>query len=794
MKTVWRHLGRYKGYSLVNIIGLAVGLACCLLIMIWVQHEFSFDRFHARGDRIFRVFNELTLNAQVQTIPVTSGMLGPTAVQSIPEAEAAVRFIPMGNKTVKYGEKEFREDRILYADPDIFSVFSFLLIAGQPDSALAAPDTAVITEKTARKYFGAESPLGKVVKIGGHPYSITGVMADVPRDSHLRFDVLCSFKNYAAENRVDVEYWGSINIFTYLLLAPEADSDSLLVKLNRLSEEKIGKSLKKINGGLKVFLQPLCDIHLDSQFEQDIAETSDRSNVILFAVAAFFILLIACINFINLTTARFADRALDVGLRKTLGASRGSLIMQFFAESFVVALLAALLAVLLASLALPLLNAISGQDFSQAVLGEPLFLAGVTLLTALVGVLAGSYPALFLSSFAPVQTLRGRLKTGAASATFRKTMVVGQFAVSIALIIGTITVFKQLDFLRNKHLGFNKEQVMVLPLPYSQSVSPATARDEFATVRGISGAALSSDLPGRDFNMRNFVPEGRTPKEAVLMQTMNADDRFVTTLGLLMAKGRNFSPEMKTDPDEAVLINETAMARLGWQDPQGKTISLAAISDGKTVYVEKRIVGVLKDFHTLSLHQKIEPLAIDNSMQGPQLLSLRFEGQRLPDIMAALKDKWRRLFPDMAFDSFFLDESFARMYQAEERLNKIFTSFAVLAIFISCMGLFGLAAYMTEKRTKEVGIRKTLGASVSGIVFLLSREFGQWVLLANLVSWPLAYVFLSRWLEGFAYRTDIGIAVFILSGFLALLVAWLTVCYQAVRAARANPVDSLRYE
>ncbi len=795
LKLALRVIRRQKGYSLINTIGLAIGMACCLLIMLWVQNELSYDRFHDKGDRIFRVFQELTLNDRVRTAPETGAMMGPAAIQSIPEAEAAARILPMADTTVKYGEKEFRENHILFTDSEIFSVFSFPLVSGHSATALTAPYTVVLSEKTARKYFGAENPLGKVLQFGGgHAYSVTGVMKDVPRNSHLTFDILCSFASYAKENEYNASYWGNMETYTYFLLAPGADSRSFLAKLNRLSDENIGNKLKKINGGLKVFLQPLRDIHLHSGFESDMAEINDIKTVILFSGIALFILLIACINFINLATARFANRALEVGLRKTMGASRSSLVLHFFVETFVVAMLAAVLAILLTALALPVLNSIAGQEFPYSALSQPLFLLSVFLFTAMVGVLAGSYPAFFLSSFAPVQTMKGKLKAGAASATFRRILVVGQFTVSIALIIGTLTVFKQLRFIQNKNLGFTKEQVMVLPLPDRMAVTRETVREEFAAVNGITNAAISSDVPGVDINMNNYIPQGKTESEGVLMQTMAVDDHFLTTLGMTIVKGRNFSGDMKTDANEALLINETAADRLGWQDPIGKIVTRPAFSNGKHVSIKRKIVGVVKDFHTLSLHQKIEPLVMDNSSWGLRFLSLRFEGQRLPELITAVKAKWRQFFPAIGFDPFFLDEAFARRYQAEERLNKIFSSFAILAIFISCLGLFGLAAYMTERRTKEVGIRKVLGAPVSGIVLLLSREFSIWVLAANLVSWPLAYHFLTRWLEGFAYHARIGIGIFLVSGFSVLLIALLTVSFQAIRAARANPVDSLRYE
>jgi putative ABC transport system permease protein len=796
LKVALRVIRRQKGYSFINTVGLAIGMACCLLIMLWVQNELSFDRFHEKGNRIYRVIHELTLNNRVRTAPETSALLGPAATGSIPGVEQAVRVLPMGDTVVKWGGREFRERRILYADAEMLSVFSFPLVAGQAASALRAPYTAVVTETTARRYFGSASPLGKVLQLGsGLNYAVTGVMKDVPRNSHLTFDILCSFSSYVAENKIDAAYWGSMSVYTYVLLAPNTDSRSVLAKMSRILDENIGNKLKKINGGLKVFLQPLRDIRLRSNFESDMAETGDMATVILFCGIALFVLLIACINFVNLATARYAGRALEVGLRKTMGAGRGSLIAHFFAETLVVAALAAFLAFLLTALALPVLSAVSGQDFPRAILGQPVFLLGILIFTALVGILSGGYPALFLSSFSPAQTLKGDLRAGVAGTAFRRILVVGQFTVSIALIIGTLTVFRQIRFLRSKHLGFAKEQVMVLPLPLQTAMTPVTARDEFAAISGISAAALSSNVPGLGIDMINYTPQELSESESVLMQTLSADDRFLGTLGMVLVKGRNFSPDRMTDSQEAVLINETAAAILGWPDPLGKTLTRTAFnSQGESISLVTKIVGVVRDFHTLSLHKKIEPLVINNYQGNFRWFSLRFAGQRLPGVMAAVKAVSQRLFPAAGFDPIFLDETFGRMYQAEERLNRIFTSFAVLAVFISCLGLFGLAAFVTERRTKEMGIRKVLGASVSGIVILLSREFSAWVLVANLISWPMAYFFLARWLQGFAYRADLGAGVFIASGLLAMAIAWLTVGVQAFRAARANPVDSLKYE
>ena len=796
MKIAWRNIVRHKGYSFINIFGLAAGIACCILIMVWVQNEVSFDRFHSKSDRIYRLYNELTLNGQTRTAPVTSAPLAPALRQSFPEVEAAVRMSSYGNTAVKYGEREFRENQVYLADDSIFAVFSFPMIQGDPKSALSAAYTAVITEKTARRYFGSENPLGKVLKFGdGYEYAVTGVIKDIPGNSHLDIDILCSFATWISQNKPEAEMWGRISFSTYVLLAPGTDMKRFTAKMERLTDEKIGNDLKKVGGSLRFFLQPLTRIHLHSNFEMDFSNAGDIRTVYLFSAVAIFILLIACINFINLATARYANRALEVGLKKTLGASRGSLVRQFLGETFFVTFLAVLFACLMATLALPLLSSISGQEFSAVIFLQPLYLLSFALFVILVGVVAGSYPAFFLSSFDPIQTLKGKLKGGAAGSLFRRILVVSQFAISIALVIGTLIISDQNRFIRNKDLGFDKAHVLVLPLPQNKSISSAAVREEMASTPGVVHAGLSDELPGTGFKMTNFIPEGRSEKEALLMQRMDIDDQFLPALGMQIVRGRNFSRRMKTDAAEAVLINETAAARLGWKDPLGKRFSRQLRRpDGQQRTLTFKIIGIVKDFHTLSMHEKIEPLLIANNPESLALLSLRLQAGDMQGTISRLKEKWQQLYPGQIFDSFFLDESFGRMYEAEERFNKIFTSFSVLAVLISCLGLFGLAAYMTEKRTKEVGIRKVLGASTLRIMMLLTNEFSKWVLAANVIAWPLAYYFMNRWLQTFAYRTAIGPGIFLISGLAALSVALLTVGYQSIRAARANPVDSLRYE
>jgi putative ABC transport system permease protein len=791
-----RHIGRNRGYSAINIFGLAVGMASCLLIMVWVQNELTYDRFHANGGRIYRVVQELTLNGRSRTSPTSSAMLGPAAVLTIPTISQAARIEFQPRQMVMVGTREFREDAILFADSSFFSLFSFPLRAGQAATALVAPNTAVLSQRTARKYFGSENPIGKTIRFAsGRTYAINGVAQDPPTNSHLNFDIVCSFATWMEENQRDAQLWGRFGTSTYLSLAPGGDVFTALRQLNQLSDDNIGGRIKQRGGNLKVSLQPLYAIHLHSNFEGGQGGTGDIATVLLFSGVAVFILLIACVNFINLTTARFANRALEVGIKKTLGAQRLSLIRQFYVETFMVTGMATVLAVLMALLAMPWLTTVSGQEFSRALIFRLPFAAAIILLTLVAGGLAGIYPALYLSSFSPIQTLKGRLKAGAANAAFRKILVIGQFVISATLLIGTMTIVQQLDYIQNKNLGFNKNQVVVLAPPTRPGLNLETARHEFASIPGIVQASLSNAVPGLSLRIANFIPQGKSDRESLLMLFSDADAHLVPTLGLGLVQGRNFSVSMPTDPTASVLINETAAATLGWSNPLGKTISWSAPdAQGRRVDFSKRVIGVIKDYHTESLHQKIAPLVIGNDPQQFGFLSLRFAGGKATGIIDKLNATWHRLYSEVASDYFFLDEQFARMYQREEQLNQLFTTFALIAIFISCLGLFGLAAYMAVKRTREVGVRKVLGASTPSLVALLSLDFAKWVLIANFIAWPLAWLLMRNWLKNFAFHTTLSIPIFVLAGGLTLLLALATVSVQAIRAALVNPGSSLRNE
>jgi putative ABC transport system permease protein len=608
--------------------------------------------------------------------------------------------------------------------------------------------------------------------------------------------MLCSYDTWILLNEQQANSWGWMEQTTYLLTAPGVNFKTLEKKFEPFVYENLGAKIEKVGATFKIGLQPLTKIHLYSNFNDDTAKIGSIMYVYLFSGVALFILLIACINFVNLTTARYSNRALEVGLRKTLGASRISLIRQFLGETILVTFFAVIIGYLLALVLLPLLYSLTGQELNYRLLVQPWFLCALALSVLGIGVLAGSYPAIFLSAFQPVKTLKGNLKRGAASFALRRILVVGQFSISIALIVGTLIIYDQLQFIRNKQLGFNKDQVLTLPYPHnSQNWSVGSIRQELASVPGVMNVGFTSNVPGAGTDIRNFRPEGRTEEESILMEQLYVEPNLLPTLGIEIIEGRNFSESIQTDPSEAALINETTAKQLGWDDPIGKAIFIGGRGqNGKPIEFKKKIVGVVRDFHTRSLHNKIEPLTIFHNQAGFSVIAIKLAGGTISETVSKLRKKWERLFPDQLFSYSFLDESFDKMYRAEEQMNKIFTSFSLIAIIISCLGLFGLAAYMTEKRTKEVGIRKVMGASVAGILFLLSKEFTKWVLIANVIAWPTAYYFMNRWLQTFAYHIDLNVWKFILSGFMALLIAWITVSYQSIRIARSNPVKSLRYE
>ncbi|MGH7493666.1 MAG: ABC transporter permease [bacterium] len=808
LKIAMRNLRKHKVYSFINIMGLAIGIACCLLILLYVQDELSYDRFHRRAENIYRVALSGRARGEARLLQTarTPSPWAPVLAQDYPGVENYVRFkTPLSRWLISIPdtEKRFYEKGFYFADATVFEVFDFVLLQGDAREALKRPNTVVLTETTARKYFENANPMGKVIIAdNNYEFTVTGVMRAVPHHSHLRFDFLASFATLTApaNARGDFIYGANLDdftifglhpdIYTYLLLRPDFPAERLEQAMPAFLQKYAGSQLQRANLEITPFLQPLTAIHLHSHLDAEVSPNGDINYLYIFLAISLFILLIACINFMNLATARSANRAKEVGLRKVAGSDRGQIIKQFLGESILLALLATIIALVLVQTLLPWFNEMAGKHLYVS-LANGWFLLTILALVLLVGMVAGSYPAFFLSAFQPAAVLKGKLKLGAASASLRRVLVVAQFAASIIFIIGTVVVYRQLRYVQNQNLGFDKEHVLVIPVVdpparfrYQSFKNAALQNSEVLAV------SASASVPGGLIGDNLLHPEGIPENENVIMETLMVEHDFIATLGIAMAVGRDFSRDHPTDSTAAFIINEAAAKQFGWKE---------AALDKKLDWAnrrEARVIGVVKDFHLKSLHQKIEPLAIHLAYSPDSFVNMvvRLRPQNIPQTLAFLEEKWREVYPQHPFEYSFLDEDFDNLYRAEQVRGKIFGAFALLAIFIACLGLFGLAAFTAEQRTKEIGVRKVLGAAEAQIVFLLSKEFILLVLIANLVAWPIAYWAMRNWLQDFAYRTPLGLELFVLGGTLALVISLLTVSFQAIKAALANPVEALRYE
>ncbi|MBN2206288.1 MAG: ABC transporter permease [Candidatus Aminicenantes bacterium] len=795
-KIALRKARKQKAYSFINIAGLAVGLAACLLILVWVKDELSYDRYHEQADRVFRVAQSEEIGGVPAELAVAPFVSAPAFAAEIPEVETYARLLRGAPLAVVEGRK-FDLTDIYFTDPGFFDLFSHVFLTGDRKTALAAPGALVLTEETARRLFGAVEVVGRTVNFNNdYDLKVTAVVKNVPANSHFLFNGLVSLATVAArpDIRSVMEDWFRISGWVYVLLRERADPRAVEAKMAALKLKHVGDSLRQSGSKMDFRLQPLTDIHLRSRLEGEIGPSGDIRYVYVFSLIAAFILVLACINFMNLATARSAARGKEVGLRKVMGARRGNLILQFLGESVLMSILASVAAVVLVVLALPSFNRLAGKAISPASLlsgSSLLALAGLVLLT---GFLGGSYPALFMSAFRPVVVLRGNVGRGLKRASFRSLLVVFQFSVSVVLMAGTLIALSQTRYMKTRDLGFDKDQVLVINMRDAAARRSAEAlAGELKSNANIGEAALSSGVPGRVSTSLVVGMEGRPERESFPAWTVWSDYDFVKTYGISIVAGRDFARSFASDAGGVFLVNETAALRMGWGlDAVGRKI-------GFDTDDRREIVGVLKDFHFGSLRNPIEPLVVrlapaaDLARQG-RFLSLKLRQGDIPALLAFAKAKWAER-SERGFDFFFADENFDSLYRNEVRVGRIITAFAVMAVFVACLGLFGLASFAAEQRTKEIGVRKVLGASEAGLAALLSREFLKWVLLANAVALPAAHLLMERfWLASFAYRSTPGILLFASVAALSLVIALLTVSGQAIRASVANPVESLRYE
>jgi len=781
LKIALRNLKRRKGYSFINIAGLAIGITACLLLFLWVQDELSYDRYHEKADQIYRVISQWESDSQARRFAKTSAPLGPALVSEFPEIEKAVRF--GSNKfLISYKNIRFYE-YIFFADHEIFDIFTLPLIKGNPKTALKEPYSIVVSEEMRDKYFGEDDPIGKIITLGEwHDFKITGVFKDMPQNSHFRFNFLGSFLDYASHH---FDQWGISNYHTYILTSKNFSPDELERKLPQFVEKYRGKEVRYVYK-YTYPIQALSSIHLHSNLDGEIEPNSSVGTIYIFSAIAMFILVIACLNYINLSTARYANRAKEVGLRKVIGASRFQLIKQFLGESILFSFIALPLAVALAELFLPLFNSLYGKELGISYFDNLFLLFGLIGIILIVGIVSGIFPAFYTSALQPVKALRGMLKASSIISILRRYLVVTQFTISIVFVISTIVVFSQLDYIRSRKLGFQKEHIVNIPIHDKEALQRyETIKSEFLKDSSVLTVSASNFFPGKNIWYQSYWQEGTREDENLMISWVTVDHDFLDTFQIKLVQGRNFSRDFPNDLEGGYILNESAVKEIGWNVPLGKEFRI----------IEKgSVIGVVEDFHFKSLRQEIKPVALCIYPKFFEYFSVRISPANISLTLDFLKNKWQELVPSQAFEYSFLDEDFGRLYKAEMRLGKIFSIVTALAIFIACLGLFGLAAFMAEQRTKEVGIRKVLGATVLNIVFMLSTEFSKWVLLANIIAWPVAYYAMNRWLQDFAYRTGIKAWVFPLAAIMAFGIALLATSFQAVKAALANPTETLRYE
>ncbi|HEX9651278.1 MAG TPA: ABC transporter permease [Cyclobacteriaceae bacterium] len=790
LSIAFRNIRRNSLYSIINILGLSVGIACCLLILSYVRYELSFDLPHKKNDRIYRVYMDANFGGQQALIGVTPNIIAPILQSQFPEVEKVVRVYNIGKfrpQIVKVKEELYEEKNFYYADSSIFEIFTFQPVYGQLDGSLDKPNTLVLTQSASQKYFGNKNPVGSVVNVNGNTdYEITAVIEDMPNNVHFRFDMVGSFQGLSWAKPENLTF-GSANFYTYVLLYPGADHQNFEDNVATYTENTYGGQWKQSGFFLTLKMEPLKDIYLRSPIDNDIDKKSDIRYVYIFSFIAILVLVIACINYMNLATARGSERAKEVGMRKMLGARKNELISQFMGESILITGFAIFSAIVMVELLMPVFRELSGRQLQNSV-SEPILISSLAGIWIGVSLLAGFYPAVILSSFKPSKVLKGSFKSSAAGRGLRKILVVLQFAISIFLIAGTIVIFRQLDFIQNKKLGYDKDQVIAVPIDNKIAGNLDIFKNEFVSIPGVINVTAASETPSDVKGGYSYIFEGRSLDESMSVNAMAVDIDFIKTLGIEVVSGRDYSEDSKQKPDFSFIFNEAAASRSGLsiENLIGERISL----NGRNGVV----TGIMKDFHFTSMYREIGPLILFIEPSQFAYMMIKIDGQNIQQTLNTLATKWKTLASHRPFEYGFLDDEFTRLYAAEMKVGELFSVFAIVAIFIASLGLLGLAAYMASQRAKEISVRKVMGASVGRVVLLLSFDFARLVLIAFIISAPLAYYIMNNWLNEFVYRVSFGVETLLIAGLLAFIIAWGTVAWQAFKAATINPVDILRYE
>ena len=800
LKVALRNLWKNKGFSALNIIGLATGLAVCLLIVLYVKDELSYDKFNVNANRIYRLDADIYFNNTEANMAVAPDPLPPAMVTDYPEVQQMVRINNQGDILIKKDNQNIQDHHAAFVDSTFFKIFTCPMMTGDPNTALDEPNSIVIDETTAKKYFNSTNVVGKTLYVDNSTNcKITGVIKDMPKQSSFHFSFL------RPRGKANVS-WLSNNASCFILVRPDVSSQKLQHDVDATVNNYLGKELQtqlhmslsdlRNKGNHFIYhLMPFTDIHLHSDKLYELEANGDIIYVYIFSAIALLILLIACVNFMNLSTARSANRAKEVGIRKVAGSLRSHLITQFLTESVLISFLALFLAVLIAALLLPLFNQLAHKAMYVSTLFSTWLFPVMISLVFVVGCVAGSYPAFYLSSFQPIDVLKGKIAKGFKSSWLRNGLVVFQFSISIMLIIGTIVIYNQLDYIRSRKIGYNRDEVLILHNGYNLNNNIKTFRNELLNIPGVNDATITGDLPtGTNFDNEGWFRDATfDAAKTIILTNFYVDENYIPTLGMQMETGRNFSKDYPSD-STGIIINEAAVKVLGFKDPLKESLYRPNMNNGNiTGATAYRIIGVVKDFNYSSMHNNVGPLVIQEG-DNRGSIALRIATKDIPSLINKVESKWNSMAPGLPFDYSFMDADFNNLYTAEQQTGKLFITFAVFAIFIGCLGLFGLVTYAAEQRTKEIGVRKVLGATIGGIVAMLSKDFAKLVLIASVIAFPLAWWAMNKWLQSFAYRIHISWWIFLVAGATAIIIALLTVSFQAIKAAVANPVNSLRTE
>lgn len=783
-KTAVRHIRKHFGYSILNILGLTLGITSALFLIIYVFDEISYDRYHENSDRIYRISSKITETDDQFTWNVAQIPFGPQVVQDYPEVESFVRFINMPRALYKYEDREYIEEDFYYADSTLFDIFTYKVLKGEVRSAIREPGKIVLTETVAARYFGDDDPLGKTLSAGEDSYEVTGVIEDVPFNSHFRFDALAARNNLPKQ----LGSWGNFGVFTYLLMPDGIDIEAFETKLLGMYDAHMKTIFEPLGIMIEYIMEPITRIHLYSTNPGEPEPTGSITYVYIFGIIALFLVLIAAMNYMNLATARSSGRAREVGMRKVAGARRSTLIIQFLSESLVLTMISLVISIILLIVILPRFNMLAGKSFSLSVLYSPVVIVSFIGIIIVAGILGGSYPAFFLSRFTPATVLKGEITKGSAGSLFRKILVVIQFTISVIMIVCTLIVFRQLNYMKTMDQGFNLDNVLTLQLNGDMVRKYPVLKQTLLENENIR-YVTSTNTPmgeGSAKVIMNIETDQGMAQRGINFAVVDHD--FVDALGIKMVQGRDFQQDMPSDTLLAVVVNETLANRMGWQDPIGKRVEL-----GDENTLRASVIGMMADYHQTGMYNEIESLMLVYRELG-NIIYVKLSGNNTEQTISYIESKWNEVFPGQPFSYTFLKERFNGQFEADEKRGLIFTLFTVLAILIACLGLFGLASYMVEQRTKEVGIRKVFGADEGVIVRLIARDFLVLVSIAIVIAIPVAYYFMNNWLQNYVYRTSISIMILVTAALVTIVITFMTISYKAYQAAILNPANSIRTE